>query len=96
MPKRPAVALGVRCLHPVVGDELPRLCHPRTQLAAYNFAHRLKSLSGLAPYENTCKIWSSEPDRFIVNPINDMPGLNRPLSLRAQTYGPPRLQAAIV
>jgi transposase InsO family protein len=45
-------------------------------MAAYNFARRLKTLSGLTPYEYICKIWTSEPDRFIVNPIHQMPGLN--------------------
>ena len=45
-------------------------------LDAYNFARRLKTLSGLAPYEYICKIWISEPDRFILNPIHQMPGLN--------------------
>ena len=54
--------------------------HLRTHLAdflaAYNFACRLKTLSGLTPYEYICKIWTSEPDRFIVDPIYQMPGLN--------------------
>jgi transposase InsO family protein len=45
-------------------------------LAAYNFARRLKTLSGLTPYEYLCKVWTSEPDSFIVNPIHQMPGLN--------------------
>ena len=45
-------------------------------LAAYNFARRLKTLSGLTPYEYICKIWTSEPDRFILHPIHQMPGLN--------------------
>jgi transposase-like protein len=45
-------------------------------LAAYNFARRLKTLGGLTPYEYICKIWTSEPDRFILNPIHQMPGLN--------------------
>lgn len=45
-------------------------------LDAYNFARRLKTLSGLTPYEYICKIWTSEPDRFILNPIHQMPGLN--------------------
>lgn len=45
-------------------------------LAAYNFARRLKTLSGLTPYEYICKIWTSEPDQFILNPIHQMPGLN--------------------
>ena len=45
-------------------------------MAAYNFARRLKTLSGLTPYEYICKVWTSEPDRFIVDPIHQMPGLN--------------------
>ncbi len=45
-------------------------------LDAYNFARRLKTLQGLTPYEYICKIWTSEPDRFILNPIHQMPGLN--------------------
>ncbi len=45
-------------------------------IAAYNFARRIKTLNGLTPYECICKVWTSEPDRFIVNPIHQMPGLN--------------------
>lgn len=45
-------------------------------MAADTFARRLKTLSGLTPYEYSCKIWTSEPDRFMVNPIHQMPGLN--------------------
>jgi hypothetical protein len=45
-------------------------------MAAHNFARRLKTPSGLTPYEYMAKIWTSEPDRFIVNPIHQMPGLN--------------------
>ena len=52
------------------------LIHLSDFLDAYNFARRLKTLSGLTPYEYICKIWTSEPDRFIVNPIHQMPGLN--------------------
>lgn len=44
-------------------------------IAAYNFARRLKTLNGLTPYEYIYKVWTSEPDRFIVNPIHQMPGL---------------------
>lgn len=32
---------------------------------------------GLTPYDYICKIWASKPDRFIVNPIHQMSGLNR-------------------
>jgi hypothetical protein len=45
-------------------------------MAAYNFARRLKTLSGLTPYEYIAEIWTSEPDRFIVDPIHQMTGLN--------------------
>ena len=45
-------------------------------LAAYNFARRLNPLSGFTPYEYICKIWTSEPDRFILGPVHQMPGLN--------------------
>ena len=43
---------------------------------AYNFGRRLKSLRGLTPYEYICKIWTNEPERFRINPIHQMPGLN--------------------
>jgi IS30 family transposase len=43
---------------------------------AYNYARRLKALSGLTPYEFVCKCWTSEPDRFTLDPIHQMPGLN--------------------
>ncbi len=45
-------------------------------MAAYNFARLLKTLSGLTPYDYISKIRTSEPDRFIVDPIHQMPGLN--------------------
>ncbi len=48
----------------------------RSRLAAYNFARRLKTLKGLTPYEYICKTWTTESDRFTLNPIHQMPGLN--------------------
>ena len=45
-------------------------------IAAYNFVRRINPLSVLTPYEYIAKIWTSEPDRFIVNPIHQMSGLN--------------------
>ncbi len=45
-------------------------------LDAYSFARRLQTLSGLTPYEYICSICTSEPQRFIVDPIHQMPGLN--------------------
>jgi hypothetical protein len=43
--------------------------HLQDFLNAYNFARRLKTLAGLTPYEFICKIWTSEPQRFTLNPI---------------------------
>ena len=45
-------------------------------LTAYNFARRLKTLRGLTPYEYICKIWTTEPQRFRLDPLHQMPGLN--------------------
>ena len=50
--------------------------HLNDFMAAYNLARRLKTLGGHTPYEYICKIWTSEPDRFILNPTHQMPGLN--------------------
>jgi IS30 family transposase len=43
---------------------------------AYNFARRLKTLKGLTPYEYVCKCWTSQPERFKVNPLQLKLGLN--------------------
>ena len=45
-------------------------------MTAYNFAKRLKSLKGLTSYEYICKVWTKEPERFSLNPLQQMPGLN--------------------
>src|SRR5208282_901651 len=45
-------------------------------VAAYNFGRRLKILKGLTPFEYICKSWISQPERFILNPLQQMPGLN--------------------
>ena len=50
--------------------------HLQNFMNAYNFARRLKSLKGLTPYEFICKIWTTQPHRFTLNPIHQMPGLN--------------------
>ena len=50
--------------------------HLHSFLMAYNFARKLKTLRGLAPYEYICKIWIIEPERFIVNPFHHTVGLN--------------------
>ena len=43
---------------------------------AYNFAKRLKTLKGLTPYEFICKAWTSQPQTFKLNPLQQTPGLN--------------------
>ena len=65
-----------------------RRTHLAAVIAAYDFARRLKTLvdhctrtdgaqwSTLTPYEYICKTWTSEPERFILKPIHQMPGLN--------------------
>ena len=45
-------------------------------VTAYNFARRLKTLKGITPYEFICKRWTREPERFRLNPLHQMPGLN--------------------
>lgn len=50
--------------------------HLNDFINAYNFGRRLKTLKGLTPYEFICKQWTSQPDRFRINPIHQMPGLN--------------------
>jgi transposase InsO family protein len=55
-------------------DQLKR--HLAEFISAYNFGRRLKTLKGLTPYEFICKCWTSEPERFILDPLHQMPGLN--------------------
>lgn len=50
--------------------------HLADVIAACNFARRLKTRGGLMPCECICKVWTSEPDRSILDPIHQMPGLN--------------------
>ncbi len=45
-------------------------------VAAYNFGRRLKTLKGLTPHEFICKQWTSQPQRFTFNPLQQMPGPN--------------------
>ena len=51
--------------------------HLADVMAACNFARKLKTLSGLTPYEYIRKIWTSDPDRSILDTIHQMTGLNR-------------------
>jgi transposase-like protein len=51
----------VKCFHYENHDQLRT--HLADFMAAYTFARRLKTLSGLTSYEYICKIWTSESDR---------------------------------
>jgi transposase InsO family protein len=64
----------VKRFHYETHDQLKT--HLRDFVAAYNFARRLKTLKGLTPYEYIGKLWTKEPNRFILNPLHHMPGLN--------------------
>ncbi len=48
------------------------------QLAQHlsDFGCRPKTLKGLTPYEFICKAWTAQPERFTLNPLQQMPGLN--------------------
>ena len=50
--------------------------HLNLFIDAYNHARRLKTLKGLTPTQFIWKEWTIEPERFILNPIHQMPGLN--------------------
>ncbi len=55
-------------------DQLHR--HLTDFVNAYNFRRRSKTHKGLTPYEAICKFWTTEPKRFTLNPLHQMPGLN--------------------
>jgi transposase InsO family protein len=50
--------------------------HLANFVSAYNFGRGLKTLRGLTPYEFICKTWTKEPQRFRLDPLHQMPGLN--------------------
>jgi hypothetical protein len=52
------------------------IAHLHDFINAYNHGRRLKTLRGLTPYEYICKCWTSEPERFTLNPHHQMPGPN--------------------
>src|SRR5215216_6148778 len=71
---RPIKDATVRRYHYDSHDQLRQ--HLNDFVTAYNFARRLKTLKGLTPYEFICKRWTLEPERFRLNPLHQMPGLN--------------------
>ena len=59
-------------------DQLKR--HLYDFVNAYNFAKRFKMFKGLTPYEFIIKVWQSEPERFINNPLHHNAGLYKLIS----------------
>ena len=51
-----------------------RRAHLADVPGAYNYARYLKMPTGPTTYEDICKIWTFEPERFI---LYQMPRLNR-------------------
>lgn len=43
---------------------------------AYNFARRLETSKGLTLYQTICRAWINDAKRFILDPLQQMPGLN--------------------
>jgi transposase-like protein len=64
----------VRRFHYDTHDRLR--AHLNDFITAYNFGRRLKTLKSLSPVEFICKQWTIEPQRFRLNPLQQMPGLN--------------------
>lgn len=64
-------------------------------IAAYTFGRRLKTLKGLTPHEFVCKGRASEPHRFRLNPLHQMPGLNTMSSEKRAARKPPAPVAGV-
>ncbi len=64
----------VRRFHYETHDQLRS--HLADFIGAYNFGRQLKTLKGLTPYEAICRTWTSDPGRFTLDPLHQMPGLN--------------------
>ena len=58
------------------GSHAQLKAHIHAFLMAYNFAKRLKTLKGITPYEHVCKLWTTQPNRFRLNPLHHTVGLN--------------------
>lgn len=64
----------LKCFHYESHDQL--WMHLADFMAAYNFAHQLKTLSGLHPSRIHRQIRTLEQDSFIVDPLDLTPELN--------------------
>ena len=45
-------------------------------VAAYNYRTPAQNSERTHAFEYICKCWTSQPERFILNPLQQMPGLN--------------------
>ena len=53
------------------------LCDPLVDfVASYSFGSSLKTYKGLTPYDFICKCWTSQPERFLLDPLYQIPELN--------------------
>ncbi|OLS49984.1 hypothetical protein [Rhodovulum sulfidophilum] len=64
--------VGGKCFYHDPRDQLRRQL--AAVMAAENFDRRLKTLGGVMPREEICKIRFSEPVRSLLVPIRQMPG----------------------
>jgi transposase InsO family protein len=64
----------VKTYHDQTHDHLKE--HLQAFLMAYNFAKRLKTLTGRTPYEYICRSLQKEPERLTMNPYHHTLGLN--------------------
>jgi hypothetical protein len=55
--------------------------HLNDFMEAYNFGRMFKTLNDLTRYEYTSKIWSSEPEKCIIDPVHQTTGLGSGLIL---------------
>ena len=64
--------------YPWINGQVERMNHTikDTTVKRHHCGRRLQTLKGLTPYEAICRSWQSEPERFTVNPLPQMPGLN--------------------
>ena len=64
----------VRAFHYETLDSLK--AHLAAFITAYNFAKHLKSLRWRTPFQAICDAWTKDPDPFIINPHQLIPGLH--------------------
>jgi transposase len=64
----------VRAFHYETLDSLK--AHLDAFITAYNFAKHLKALRWRTPFQAICDAWTNDPDPFIINPHQLIPGLH--------------------